>query len=209
MIVATTRSGQGVTTPHGSLTASYGSFGTSNVGFNLAYGGQKWGNFISANGLNSGRFLDPPEFKVMHDKGNEENIFDRVDYQLSSADSIHLNFGYSRSWFQNPNTYDQQFHICNAGYICPSGQAVNPVTMTPLGQTDERSKIGTFNISPSWTHVLSPAAVLTFGGYVRKDQFNYYPSADPFADFSPDLQAQTITQDRKLTNAGLRAIFLT
>jgi hypothetical protein len=44
----------------------------------------------------------------------------------------------------------------------------------------------------------------TFGGYVRKDQFNYYPSADPFADFSPDLQAQTITQDRKLTNAGLR-----
>ena len=31
VIVATTRSGQGVTTPHGSVTASYGSFGTSNV----------------------------------------------------------------------------------------------------------------------------------------------------------------------------------
>ena len=54
-------------------------------GFDLAYGGQKWGNFISANGLNSGRFLDPPEFTVMHDKGNEENFFDRVDYQLSTA----------------------------------------------------------------------------------------------------------------------------
>jgi Carboxypeptidase regulatory-like domain/TonB-dependent Receptor Plug Domain len=206
VIVATTRSGQGVTTPHGSVTASYGSFGTSNLGFNLAYGGQKWGNFISANGLNSGRFLDGPEFKVMHDRGNEENIFDRVDYQLTQADSLHLNFGYSRSWFQNPNTYDQQFHTCNAGFACnTAGQAINPVNSAPLGQTDQRSKIGTFNIAPSWTHVLNAAAVLTVGAFVRRDQFNYYPSADPFADFSPDLQAQTITQDRKLTNAGLRA----
>ena len=83
VIVATTRSGQGVTTPHGSVNASYGAFGTSNVGADLAYGGKKWGNFISVDGLNSGRFLDPPEFTVMHDKGNEENLFDRVDYQLS------------------------------------------------------------------------------------------------------------------------------
>ena len=60
------------------------------------------------NGLNSGRFLDPPEFTVMHDKGNEENIFDRVDFQLSQADSLHLNLGLTRSWFQTPNTFDQQ-----------------------------------------------------------------------------------------------------
>src|SRR5271169_5589118 len=83
VIDVTTRSGQGVTTPHGSVTSSYGSFGTANVGFNLAYGGPKWGNFISADGLNTGRFLDPPEFVVMHDKGNEENVFDRVDFQVS------------------------------------------------------------------------------------------------------------------------------
>jgi hypothetical protein len=206
VIVATTRSGQGVTTPHGSVTASYGSFGSSNLDFNLAYGGQKWGNFISVNGLNSGRFLDPPEFEVIHDKGNEQNAFDRVDYQITSADSLHLNFGYSRSWFQNPNTFDQQFHTCSAGFTCNSaGRAINPLTSALLGQTDQRSKIGTFNIAPSWTHVLDPSTVFTFGGFVRKDQFNYYPSVDPFADFSPDLQAQTITQDRKLTNAGLRS----
>ena len=52
IINVTTRSGQGVTTPHGSFTASYGSFGTSSAGFNLAYGSQKWGNFISINGFN-------------------------------------------------------------------------------------------------------------------------------------------------------------
>ncbi len=83
VIDVTTRSGQGVTTPHGSITADYGSFGTANTGFDLAYGGPKWGNFISVSGLDSGRFLDPPEFSVMHDKGNEENVFDRVDYQLT------------------------------------------------------------------------------------------------------------------------------
>ena len=77
----TTRSGLGETQPHGDVTASYGTFGTANGGFDLGYGGNTWGNFISANGLNTSRFLDPPEFNVMHDKGNEENIFDRVGFQ--------------------------------------------------------------------------------------------------------------------------------
>src|SRR5580700_3046897 len=119
VIVATTRSGQGVTTPHGSVNASYGSFGSTNGGFDLAYGGQKWGNFISANGLNSGRFLDPPENSVMHDRGNQENIFDRVDYQISTADSIHLNGLYTRSWFQTPNSFDAQFASPWFGVVVP------------------------------------------------------------------------------------------
>ena len=85
-----------------------GSFGTSNVAADLAYGGKNWGNFISVSGLNTGRFLDPPEFTVLHDKGNEENLFDRVDYQFNGTDSIHLNFGYSRSWFQTPNNLDAE-----------------------------------------------------------------------------------------------------
>src|ERR1700681_71652 len=70
VINVTTRSGQGETTPHGAITTSYGAFGTPNLGFNRGYGGQNSGNFISVSGLNSGRFLDPPEFIVMHDKGN-------------------------------------------------------------------------------------------------------------------------------------------
>ena len=73
VIDVTTRSGLGSTTPHGALTASYGTFGSSNVDFNFSYGGKNWGNFIAANGLDSGRFLDPPEFVVFHAHGNEEN----------------------------------------------------------------------------------------------------------------------------------------
>ena len=144
----------------------------------------------------------------MHDKGNEENVFDRVDFQASGADSIHLNFQYTRSWFQNPNTYDQQFHPCAVGVTnCDSTGSVivNPVTGTPLGPTDQRSQIATFNVAPTWTHLFGSASVLTLGGFVRRDHYNYYPSADPFADFSPDLQSSTISQDRTLLNAGARA----
>jgi hypothetical protein len=203
VINVTTLSGQGMTTPHGSVTASYGSFGTSGVGINFGYGGQKWGNFISANGLNSGRFLDPPEFSVFHDKGNEENIFDRLDFQLSHRDSIHLNLGFTRSWFQTPNSFDAQFATgwkgltVDNGGLDPNGNVVGP--------SDQRSQIKTFNIAPSWTRAVSNNAVFTLGAFVRRDQYNYYPSNNPFADLAPDLQSQTVGQDRTLTNAGIRS----
>jgi hypothetical protein len=207
VIKVTTRSGLGVTTPTGRVYTSYGSFGTANVGVNLAYGGPKWGNFFAGNGLRTGRFLDPPELNPFHDKGNQENFFDRVDYQISSKDTIHANFGYLRSWFQNPNTYDQQLHTCSAGFVCnAAGIALDPIPGGgPMGQTDQRSQIKTYNIAPTWSHILGANAVFTFGGFIRNDQFNFYPSADPFADFSPALQAQTITQDRILKNAGVRS----
>ena len=211
VIVATTRSGQGVKPPHGSVSASYGAFGTSNIEAELAYGGKNWGNFISANGLNTGRFLDPPEFTALHDRGNEQNLFDRVDYQLSTADSVHINFGYSRSWFQTPNSLDAENatswsglsgvdaqDVNNYGGIAPNGEIV--------GATDQRSKIGTFNIAPSWTHLVNSNAVFTLGAFVRRDDYNYYPSSDPFADLGPpSLQRQSVGQYRTLTNAGLRA----
>ena len=194
VIKVTTRSGQGVTTPHGSVRVSYGSFGTSDIGFDLAYGGEMWGNFISANGLNSGRYLDTPEFSVMHAKGNEENVFDRVDYQLSTADTIHLNLGYTRSWFQTPNSFDN----LNLGVIGPDGG--------PVGPTDQRSKIETFNIAPTWTRIISPAMLFTLGAFVRRDDYIYYPSRNPFADLGPpNLQQETVAQRRTLANVGIRS----
>jgi hypothetical protein len=190
VIKVTTRSGLGVKTPTGSVSTSYGSFGTASGEFNLAYGGDKWGNFIAVSGLNSGRFLDPPEFAPIHDKGNEENLFDRVDFQITQKDTIHTNFQYTRSWFQTPNTYD------NLNVVGPNGNVV--------GNTDQRSQIGTFNIAPTWTRLIGTTAVFTLGAYVRRDQYNYYPSSNPFADLGP-INSETISQDRNLTNAGIRS----
>ena len=124
VIQVTTRSGQGVTHPTGSITASYGTFGSATGSVDLSYGGKNWGNFIEVDGLNTGRFLDPPEFVVFHSKGNEINIFDRIDRTLSEKDSIlHLNLNYSRSWFQTPNAYDN----LNVQNVVSGGTGPNPV----------------------------------------------------------------------------------
>jgi hypothetical protein len=209
VIKVTTRSGLGQTTPTGTVRTSYGSFGSVSGGFDVAFGGQNWGNFISTSGLNTGRFLDPPEFQVMHAKGNEENIFDRVDLQLNQANSIHFNAGFTRSWFQDPNSFDAQLHLCppGLGFDCDSTGTflVNPVTGNPLGPSDQRSQIKTFNFAPTWQHLIGTSAVFTLGVFGRRDQYNFYPSSDPFNDFSALLQSESIAQDRTLANVGVRS----
>jgi carboxypeptidase family protein/TonB-dependent receptor-like protein len=197
VIKVTTRSGLGQTKPVGSVKASYGSFGSVSGGFDVAFGGKKWGNFISASALNTSRFLDPPELQAIHDRGNEENLFDRVDYQVSGVDTIHVNLGYTRSWFQTPNTIDN----LNTGLT-------NPLTGNPLGPADQRAVIKTFNIAPVWTRLISPTTLFTLGAYVRQDQFGYFPSGDVFADGTgkiPGGSSATLNQQRKLTNAGIRS----
>jgi hypothetical protein len=211
VINVTTRSGLGVTQPHGDITTSFGNFGTTNETFDLAYGGKSWGNFISGNGMDTQRFLDGPEFTVMHDHGNQENLFDRFDVKPSSADTINLNFAFTRSWFQTPNSFDAQNATAWSGSVCanylsystacnglgPNGQVV--------GSQDQSSKIRTFNIAPTWTRLLNAHMVFTLGGWARQDQYNYYPSRDPFADLTPDLQLQSVGQNRRLTNLGTQA----
>jgi hypothetical protein len=203
VIVATTRSGQGATKPTGNINSSYGAFGSATVGGDLAYGGKNWGNFSEADSLNSGRFLDPPEFAVFHDKGNEQNVFDRVDYTFNPANSIHLDVNYSRSWFQTPNAF-QNLNVQN---VVSGGTSASPV-FASVGNADQRSKIQTINISPTYTRVLSADSVLNLGGYVRKDFYNYYPSGNPLADLGPaTLQTSSISQSRTLNNAALHSDF--
>jgi len=201
VIVATTRSGQGVTKPTGSISSSYGAFGSATAGIDLAYGGKNWGNFVEADGLNSGRFLDPPEFQVFHDKGNEQNFFDRVDYTFSAADSIHLDVNYSRSWFQTPNSYDSE----NVQNVISGGASASPV-FASVGDADQRSKIGTINISPTYTRVINDNSVLNVGAFVRRDDYNYFPSGNPLADLGPaNLQTSSILQNRTLTNSAVHS----
>ncbi len=201
VIAATTRSGQGIMKPTGQIDASYGSFGSATAGFDLSYGRKNWGNFLEADGLDTGRFLDGPEFVVFHSKGNLLNIFDRVDYSFNPKDSLHLNLNYSRSWFQTPNAYDN----LNVQNVVSGGTSANPI-FANVGDTDQRSKIGTFNISPTYTRVISNNAVLNFGAWVRKDLYNYYPSGNPLADLGPpSLQTSSISQNRTLLNTAVHS----
>jgi hypothetical protein len=199
VIQVTTRSGQGVTHPTGSITTSYGTFGSATGSVDLSYGGKNWGNFIEVDGLNTGRFLDPPEFVVFHAKGNEFNVFDRIDRQLTAADAIHLNLNYTRSWFQTPNAYDN----LNVQNVIGGGTGPDPV-FGNVGNTDQRSKIQTFNIAPTYSRTIGNNSVFNFGAYFRKDFYDYYPSNNPLADLGP-IQTQSISQNRTLFNTGVRS----
>jgi hypothetical protein len=206
VIDVTTRSGMGVTTPTGSVSTSYGSFGSSTASFDISYGGKSWGNFFELDGLDTGRFLDPPEFKVFHDKGNEFNFFDRLDRQLSARSTVHLNMNVSRSWFQTPNSLDNLNvqNVVNTGAV-DGGASADPV-FGNVGNADQRSKILTFDFAPSYTLTVNQNSVFNIGGYVRRDAYDYYPSDNPLADLGPvTLQDESIGQSRSLLNSGVHA----
>jgi hypothetical protein len=171
----TTRSGLGAGRWFGNADASYGSFGTTAGSFGLGYGTEKFGNFLAVDGTRSGRFLDTPEFSAFHDIGNNQTIFDRLDFQPGSRDVFHLNLFAARNWIQIPNSYDQ------------------------LAQ-DQRQRVLTWSFAPGYQHTFGSNTLLTINPYVRKDQFNYYPSGDLFAD-TPAAQSQ----NRQLMNWGVRA----
>ena len=177
VVNALTRSGLNQTKPSGSFEMSYGTYGTVNTQGTLAYGKERWGNFVAFSFDSSGRFLDPPEFTPLHDHGTSGSIFDRIDYNPSAANAFHLNLFYARNNMEIPNQFDQQ----------------------AIGQ-DQRNTIHTINIAPGFVHIFSPSTVLTVNPYYRVDTVKYSPSANPFSD-----QTQTIGQQRRLNNVGIKA----
>ena len=51
------------------------------------------------------------------------NFFDRADYAFNQANSMHVDFNYSRSWFQTPNAFDN----VNVQNVISGGSSANPV----------------------------------------------------------------------------------
>lgn len=173
VVNAQTKSGLGQK-PLGTLTTDYGTFGTADENFTYGAGNSRWGNFVAINSENTGRYMDSPEFTAMHDYGNNENVFDRIDFQPDPSDTLHWNMFGARTWFQVPNTYPQQF----------SGQ-------------DQHQEVYTFDLAPGWTRVISPTTIFTLSPYARQDYVHYYPSSNPFAD-----TPATVGEARRLLNLG-------
>lgn len=172
----TTRSGLGAGRVFGNIDATYGTFGNVGGSFGLGFGTAKFGNFLAVDGIRSGRFLDTPELSPIHDVGNNQTIFDRLDYQPNGKDAFHLNLFAARNWIQIPNDYDQ------------------------LTQ-DQHQRVLTWSIAPGYQHTVNAHTLITISPYIRKDQFNYYPSRDYVADDTPSTQSQ----QRQLLNWGVRA----
>ncbi len=127
--------------------------------------------------MRTDRFLDPPEFQATHDTGNQMSVFDRVDAKVGSQGTFHLNLQAARSSFDVPNSLD----------AAAVGQA-------------QHQQIDTFNVAPGLSQVIGSKTLFTANAYVRQDHLTYTPSPDPFAD-----QPGTVSQNRKLTNLGIKA----
>jgi hypothetical protein len=177
VIIGQTRSGLDQRRPSGELSISRGGFATSQASAHLGYGTERFGTFSAIDLLNSGRFLDTPELAPLHANGNAENAVDRLDYKLTGKTSLQLNLSGSHSWFQTPNTYDQQ----------AAGQ-------------NQRQTIQSFNLAPSTLHTFDAVSFLQTNLWVRQDKVRYRPSSNLFSD-----TPATLAQSRRLTNAGLRS----
>ena len=175
VVNATTRSGLGASKAFGDIQSQWGSFGTWGGSADFGFGGPQYGNFIAINGIRSGRFLDTPEYTPIHAIGNNGSVFDRFDYQPTGVDVFHLNLFAARNWFQAPNSYDQL-------------------------EQDQKQRVMTWGIAPGYQHTFSANTLLTVNPYGRRDQVNYYPSRDIFADTPATAQ-----QTRFLTNYGIKA----
>jgi hypothetical protein len=127
--------------------------------------------------MRTDRFLDPPEFSALHDQGNAVSFFNRLDAHAGATSTFHLNVQAARSAFDVPNTYDQ----------ADAGQA-------------QHQAIDTFNIAPGYSQVIGARTLFTANGFVRQDHLTYTPSPDPLSD-----QPASVSQDRKLTNLGVKA----
>jgi hypothetical protein len=177
IVETTTRSGLNSGTPKGSVSLGYGSFATPTASISLGTGSKTIGNFLALDAVDSDRFLDAPEFQPLHANGNAGNVFDRFDWHPSDRTSFRVNASAAHSWFQVPNTYDQQ----------GAGQ-------------DQRQHMTSFNADLGFSRVLGPALLLTANTWVRQDRVEYFPSANLFSD-----QPATLSQSRRLTSTGMRS----
>jgi hypothetical protein len=172
-----TKSGLDQPKPTGSVEFGYGSFGSPSGEANLGGGSHAFGDFLSISGMRTDRFLDPPEFTAMHDRGDSVSFFNRLDAHAGDTSTFHLNLQAARSSFDVPNTFDQN----------DAGQA-------------QHQAIDTLNIAPGYSQVFGAKTLFTANAFVRRDHLTYTPSEDPFADLPA-----TVSQDRKLTNIGVKA----
>ncbi len=164
----------GLSTPfRGELHGGAARFSTYEGGASLGGGSKNFGAFASFNGAWSERFLDPVNPDNLHNTGDTQRGFLRLDYASDDLrDQVRLTALLGRTNRDVPNTYTQE----------AAGQ----------GQT-VRSRDQNYNLG--WTHVFSPKATLDASAFGHLASFKLLPS-------SGDTPV-TALSDRSLDNYGL------
>jgi len=177
VIVATTRSVWANGSRPGEVTASYGSFGSSNVGVNLATGRKRPGaTSSSASVIEYGAIPRPAGVLTRcTTRATRRALFEpAIDYQRSATNSLRLKPGLYTLVFQTPNpttasTPRRWVTLRGCDQQGPNG--------LPVRAADQRAQIQTENIAPSYTHVINPIDRSRTLDIFRRDSFNYYRAA--------------------------------
>jgi hypothetical protein len=166
----------GLSTPlHGDLYGGAARFSTYEGGGSLGGGSRNFGAYASFNGSWSDRFLDPVNPDNLHNTGDTQRGFLRLDYASDDLkDQLRFTGLFGRTDRDVPNTYAQQ-------------------AATQDQQVESRDQ----NYNLGWTHLISTKATLDANAFARASRFKLLPSAGD--------TPVTAVSGRGLDNYGLNA----
>src|SRR5262249_408226 len=134
-----------------------------NYDLNADSGGQwrKIGYYVFAEGFSSGRYLDPPEPKEVHDFGKGVRATAQFDWHIGTIDAFKLLLMGGGINFQQPNIADDK-----------------EVGGDALRHLREQTVI------LNWMHTISSATVLSSSLYERASSDRVLPTTDPYTPLS-------------------------
>ncbi len=160
---------------HGDVYAGGARYNTYEAGLSLGGGSRTFGAYGSLNGSWSDRFLDPVNFDNLHNTGDTQRGFVRLDYAAPDfKDAVRFTALVGHTQRDVPNTYTEE----------AAGQ-------------DEVVHSRDTNLNLGWTHTASPNATLDANAFVRLSHFELSPSTN-------DTPVRALS-DRSLDNYGLNA----
>ena len=173
VINLTTKSGLGSGSAKTDAYVGVSKFATLEGGVSVGGGTQTFGYFTSVDASKSDRFLDPVNFDNLHNHGNTERGFLRLDRASSDQkNSFRLTTLLGTTRRDVPNTFTQE----------ASGQ-------------DQKVKSNDENLNLGWQSIFSQSSVLELNAFGRFSKFRL----DPSAGDTP----VTATSNRSLNNYGV------
>ncbi|MEI9811865.1 MAG: TonB-dependent receptor [Acidobacteriota bacterium] len=151
----TTRSGFGTARKFiGSITADAAQFDQLSQTTQAAGEFGKWGYSASATTMKTNRFLDQVSRENLHNGGNSERGFLRLDYRASSRDVLRLTVMAGRSSFELANLRSQQ-----------------------AARQDQRQYLGDVSMTLGWVRSMGPRSTLDANASYRTALARLTPSA--------------------------------
>ncbi|MFY9552897.1 MAG: TonB-dependent receptor [Thermoanaerobaculia bacterium] len=168
-----TKSGLNGGAPKGEVSGGYARFDTYEASASVGGGTDRFGYFVSMAGAGSNYFTDPVNFDNLHNNGNTQRAFVRLDARSADGSSA--------------------FRL--SGLLGRTDRDVTNTFTEEAAGSNRTVKTADQNYSLGWQGVLGPTAVVDVTGFGRIAKFTLYPSA---AD-SPVIA----NSNRSLDNYGI------